>query len=349
MTLYESSIRSDLPILPNFLQLSERVWRVMGLNPGKFTLQGNRKKQVCDIILTYDIGTNTYLVGTGNRKVLIDCGDGQPEYVPLLIESLQTIHPDAYISDILISHCHKDHWGGLDQIMSSELNSQQTIHVHKFPLLVESTVHKFLEAFPSQVQVHDLQDNQMFEIDDQVHIRVVHTPGHAKDHCAFYLQEESAVFTADCILGHGSVTFEDLTEYIRSLHRIQDFQPSKLFPGHGDVVNNGLEKVQEYLSIRIAKENQILAIMNQDLTKAWTAIELVEEMNLVSKGHNEMLMAVVVRTVGLHLIKLHFDGKVELLSAKKFTKINGLDPYDVYNVFSIVNQKWKRITHDSKL
>lgn len=281
---------------------------------------------------------------------MIDCGDGQPGYVPLLIQSLKSIHPDAYISDILISHCHKDHWGGLDQIMSSELNQQQaeeSIKVHKFPLLVEHTLFKHLESFPHEVEVLDLYDQQMFEVDKNVHIRVVHTPGHAKDHCAFYLEEEDTVFTADCILGHGSVAFEDLTEYIGALRRIQDLQPSKLFPGHGDVVKDGMEKVEQYLSIRMAKENQILDIMKKDPSKTWTPIELVDEMNSVSKGYSETLMAVVVRTIGLHLIKLYFDGKTEMLNAEKFKDI---DPYDANNVFSIVNQKWRYIDHiNSKL
>ena len=98
---------------PHTSILSDKVQRVLGLNPSAFT----------------GPGTNTYLVGTGGPDpLLIDTGAGLPEYVELLRGHLaeQELPP---LRRILLTHVHGDHIGGAADVLG--LNGD--IPVHKFP------------------------------------------------------------------------------------------------------------------------------------------------------------------------------------------------------------------------
>lgn len=59
--------------------------------------------------------------------------------------------------------------------------------------------------------------------------------------------------------------FEDLYTYMQSLNKILNLNPTKLYPGHGPVVNDPHSHVQYYIQHRIERENEILeAMKNSD-------------------------------------------------------------------------------------
>ena len=88
-----------LPHLNRIEKLSSRVIRVLGLNPGSHTLQG----------------TNTYIVGTGPRRLLIDTGEGRPGYPALIAEALKEAGAEG-LQAMLLTHHHYDHTGGVGQV-----------------------------------------------------------------------------------------------------------------------------------------------------------------------------------------------------------------------------------------
>src|SRR3990172_4016010 len=90
----------DFP-LPDICVHSAIVATVLGQNPGPFT----------------GPGTNTYLVGTGRRPVLLDTGIGVPGYDPLLHRALRETKEAAAPQEIVLTHAHPDHVGGVPRVL----------------------------------------------------------------------------------------------------------------------------------------------------------------------------------------------------------------------------------------
>ncbi|KAJ7045200.1 beta-lactamase-like protein [Mycena alexandri] len=327
-----------LEALASITRLSENVVRVLGQNPGKFTLQG----------------TNTYIIGKQRPFTLIDTGEGKEEYTPLLESALRDAwvssdSSDMDVSDIVISHWHHDHVGGLPSVLAllrrlwDERKAAAPFkppRLHKFPLpsAMPLNTHNTLPSVlaslaagsytpsPSGGVFHDLHDAQILS---ESKLRILHTPGHTVDSICLHVPQDGALYTADTVLGQGTAVFEDLSVYIASLRKMGAFASENgagtLYPGHGPVVKDGEQVIETYIKHRMEREAQIVGILktpppvasaaaveNGD-THPWTTWTLVAT---IYAAYPESLWLPAARGVDLHLRKLEADGVVKRLGGE---------------------------------
>src|SRR6516164_10667601 len=86
--------------LPNYARHSPRVATVLGHNPGPFT----------------GPGTNTYLLGTGHRPILLDTGIGVPKWAENLPRGLREVSNTDELDRVVLTHAHQDHIGGVKDV-----------------------------------------------------------------------------------------------------------------------------------------------------------------------------------------------------------------------------------------
>ncbi|PRP82615.1 hypothetical protein PROFUN_04920 [Planoprotostelium fungivorum] len=263
----------SLPELPDVSELSPRIVRLLGKNPGNFTLQG----------------TNTYLLGTDQNRILLDTGEGKPEYFELLKDYVTK--NKITIESIVVTHWHFDHTGGVSQVLS---------------LFPDAKIYKWKDSHDERWEWKSigLQDGDIIQVLGAT-IKTIHTPGHASDHVCFLLEEENVLFCGDNVLGHGSTVFEDLSSYLSSLQLMQSLPCQIFYPAHGNIITEPLRKVQEYIDHRMQREVQVVALLKDGLG---TAADIVEKLYT---GYPEGVRAAAKRGVLQHLDKLEKEGRVE--------------------------------------
>jgi glyoxylase-like metal-dependent hydrolase (beta-lactamase superfamily II) len=114
-------------------------------------------------------------------------------------------------------------------------------------------------AFHVSDGVQPLRDTQLVSVGD-VHLRVLHTPGHTWDHVTFLAEGTGAMFTGDAVLGRGTAIVDpgegDLGQYLQSLRRMREARPRVLYPGHGPTVFDAVGKITEYEAHRGCGRNR---------------------------------------------------------------------------------------------
>ena len=150
---------------------------------------------------------------------------------------------DISISHVLLTHWHKDHTGGIADLLAHDSNI---------------TVYKHMPD-PGQL---DIVNDQLFQTQGAT-LRAVLTPGHSVDHMCFLLEEESVLFTGDNVLGHGYSVAEDLEAYTTSLRLMASLKCAIGYPGHGQVISNLPQTIAKYLAQRVSREKQIYTVLTR--------------------------------------------------------------------------------------
>lgn len=243
-------------------------------------------------------GTNTYIIGSGKHRILLDAGDPN---VTDYIGHLKRVIMDEriLINDIIVSHWHHDHVGGVDDVLEV-IDNGKTCKVWKYPRTDAA------DPTLKSTQFNELKNGQMFEIDGST-VEVIHTPGHTTDHVVLLIHEDKSLFSADCILGEGTSVFEDLYDYMKSLELIRNINPSVIYPGHGNIINDPKERITTYINHRNQREAQILAVLQLHPGEIFNEMQLVK---LIYKDTPEQLWPAAALNVNHHLCKLVKENKI---------------------------------------
>jgi glyoxylase-like metal-dependent hydrolase (beta-lactamase superfamily II) len=198
-------------------------------------------------------GTRTFLVGR-ERPAVIDPGPADPAHLDALTQALDGFRPVA----ILLTHAHPDHADAAPELARRTGAPVMMARGAPGPRLFEGAVRWIGER--------DRVDT------DAGVLRVVQTPGHAPEHLAFLLEAgggegDRALFAGDLFMGGADTTLVappegDLTEYLRSLDRVQALNPSAIHPAHGPTIDDPLPAIHRYRAHRaqrIAQVEQALA------------------------------------------------------------------------------------------
>ena len=191
------------------------------------------------------ISTNCYIVTNEETKetVIVDPANLSKAMIGYIEEE------DLVIKAILLTHAHFDHIMGIDKVIDRygempvyvEESDLELLHT---PSMNESTVYTNGYSYPGGDVIHDGDVLHLIGED----FRVIHTPGHTKGSCCYYLKDEGVLFSGETVF-YGSVGRTDFpggstAEIVRSLHKLVDSLPeeTEVFPGHDASTTIGYEK-----------------------------------------------------------------------------------------------------------
>jgi glyoxylase-like metal-dependent hydrolase (beta-lactamase superfamily II) len=186
------------------------------------------------------------VIGRRNA-VVIDPGPDVDSHVRALASRLV----DAERVTILLTHGHHDHAGAAEALART----------------VDAPVWgpRGLESHGVGPVHRTIAEGDEIDTDEGV-LRVVHTPGHTREHLCFHWTSRKALFAGDLLLGEGDTTWVAeypgcVADYLDSLTRVRALEVSVIYPAHGPALRDAdaaLDRFERHRRRRIEQVAEVL-------------------------------------------------------------------------------------------
>ena len=186
-------------------------------------------------------GTNTYLVGDDDL-IIIDPGPDDRAHRRRILE----VVAGRPVVTVAVTHNHPDHAPGAAKLASA----------------VMAPVVAFASG-PSIAPDALLVDGQVLSCGSH-RLRVIHTPGHAAEHCCFLVEGQSLLLTGDHVMEGSTVVIRppdgDMAAYLASLELLGALAPplASIAPGHGRVITEPQAAIDDLIAHRLWREERVL-------------------------------------------------------------------------------------------
>ncbi|KAG6559946.1 Uncharacterized protein RHABOEDO_000194 [Candidatus Rhabdochlamydia oedothoracis] len=186
---------------------------------------------------TGPIDTNSYLLSCPSFKsaVVIDVGQDSATELSSYAEEHQLT-----LEKILLTHSHWDH---IADVVCLKNHLDIPVYIHQDD--ETNVINPGSDGLPLFIPIqgvkvdHHLKDGEVVNVGD-LHIQVIHTPGHTPGGVCFYLEKQKILFSGDTLF-QGAIGRMDLPTACPTLTMIESLkklgalpQETIVYPGHGD-------------------------------------------------------------------------------------------------------------------
>jgi ribonuclease/clavin/mitogillin len=243
--------------------------------------------------------TNCFLLGQQDL-VLIDPATPYEDEQRRLLAALDAVAAQGgRIRAIWLTHHHADHVGAVE-LCRRHLQVKVLAHPATAARLEELGIE--IDGYLNGGERVELGGDPPFVL------RVVHTPGHARGHLAFFDEKYGSLIAGDLMSTLSTIVIDppegDMDDYLESLEKVAALAPRAIFPSHGPLALAAMKKLQELHRHRLAREEKVLA--------AWQSGKKTPE-EMVAEVYDDTPPAmhpVALRQIAAHLGRLEKLGRL---------------------------------------